>query len=152
MPTIRSERKRRCDGIGRRLNRHINQKHTNGLDELRRERQALKTKADRVADAIAEFGHSPILLTKLSEVDAQINEVDRRMDEHKPVDLTATVAEMREFVIRNVMQLRTLLHEDASKSKAAFVRHIGRLTLTPKQTQDGPIYEVAGAWTLLNRE
>ena len=102
-----------------------------------------------MADAIAEFGHSPILLTKLSEVDAQINEVDRRMDEHKPVDLTATVAEMREFVIRNVMQLRTLLHEDASKSKAAFVRHIGRLTLTPKQTQDGPIYEVSGAVDLL---
>ena len=52
-----------------------------GLDELRRERQNLRAKADRLADAIAEMGHSPALLAKLGEVDAQIAAVDRRMDE-----------------------------------------------------------------------
>jgi site-specific DNA recombinase len=57
------------------------QRHTTGLDELRRERQSLKAKADRVVDAIAEVGHSPALLAKLGEVDAQIAAVDRRIDE-----------------------------------------------------------------------
>jgi hypothetical protein len=103
-----------------------------------------------VADAIAEFGHSPALLAKLGEVDTQIENVEHRINEQKPVDLTATVAETREFVLRNVKQLRTLLREDASTSKAALARHIGQLTLTPKQTPKGPIYEVNGALDLLN--
>ena len=115
------------------------QRHTTGLDELRRERQNLRAKADRVADAIAEVGHSPALLAKLGEMDAQIAAVDRRIDEQRPVNLAATVAEMREFVFKNVMQLRTLLREDAgksnaTKSKAALARHIGQLTLTPRET------------------
>ena len=52
--------------------------------------------ARRLANAIAEMGHSPSLPAKLGEVDEQIIAVDRRMDQQKPIDLTATVAEMRE--------------------------------------------------------
>jgi site-specific DNA recombinase len=121
-----------------------------GLDELQRERQNLKAKADRLANAIAETGHSPSLLAKLGEVDGQIAAVDRRMDEQKPVDLTATVAEMREFVLRNILELRTLLRDDPVKSKAALARHIGPLKLIPKETEQGPVYEVDGALKLLN--
>jgi hypothetical protein len=47
-----------------------------GIDELRRERLNLKARADRVADAIAEFGHSPARLAKLVEIDVQISAVD----------------------------------------------------------------------------
>jgi hypothetical protein len=126
------------------------QKHTTGLDELKRERQGLEGKADRLADAVAEMGHSPALLAKLREVDDQIAVLDQRINEHKPLDLTTTVAEMREFVLQNVMQLRSLLREDASKSKAALARHIGQLKLTRRETQDGPQYEVSGAVELLN--
>lgn len=39
------------------------------------------------------------------------------------------------------LDLRTLLREDASKSKAALARHIGQLKLTPKETEKGPVYE-----------
>ena len=87
--------------------------------------------------AIAQMGHSPAPLAKLGEVDARFAAVDRRMDEQKPVDLTATVAEIREFVFRNVMDLRTLLRQDASRSKAALARRIGRLKLTLKETEKG---------------
>jgi site-specific DNA recombinase len=128
------------------------QRHTTGLDDLRRERQSLRAKADRVTDAIAEVGHSPALLAKLGEVDAQIAAVDRRIDEQRPINLTVTVAEMREFVFKNVLQLRSLLHEDATKSKAVLARYIGQLKLTPKQSENGPVYEVDGAVDLLNSE
>jgi site-specific DNA recombinase len=126
------------------------QRGATSLDELLRERQGLKAKADRLANAIAEMGHSPSLLAKLGEVDAQIAAVDRRMDAQKPVDLTATVAEMREFVSRNILELRTLLREDPVKSKTALARHIGQLKLTPKETEKGPVYELDGALDLLN--
>jgi hypothetical protein len=38
------------------------QREAMGLEELRRERQKLKAKAERLESAIAEMGHSPSLL------------------------------------------------------------------------------------------
>ena len=116
---------------------------------MRRERQQLKIKADRVADAIADAGHSPVLLSKLAAIEAQIADVDRRMDACKPLDLSATIGEVREFVYTNVMQLQKLLHDDAEKSKPILARHIGQLTLSPKKTPAGPVYEVSGGLDLL---
>jgi hypothetical protein len=66
------------------------------------------------------MGHSPALLEKLGEVDAQIAAVDRRMDDLKPLHLTATIAEMREFVVRNIMDLRTLLRGDVHYGRFQF--------------------------------
>src|SRR5258706_5030096 len=74
----------------------------------------------------------------------KLRKVDRRMEQHKPMDVSVTLEEIRDFVYRNVMQLRGLLHEDASRSKAALSRHIGQLVLIPKQTTSGPIYAVSG--------
>jgi hypothetical protein len=104
-----------------------------------------------MADAIREVAHSPALLAKLGEVDAQIAAVDRRI-EQRPMNLAGTVTEMREFVFKNVMKLQTLLRNDASKSKAALARHIGQLTLTPRETPKGPVYEVNGALDVLDDE
>ena len=120
-----------------------------GLDDLRRERQQLQTKANHLADAIAEAGHSPVMLAKLASLEAQIAEVDRRMDAGKPRDLSAAVGEVRAFVYKNVLQLRELLHADAEKSKPILARHIGQLILNPKETPEGPVYEVSGEMDLL---
>jgi site-specific DNA recombinase len=120
------------------------QRQTTGLEDLRRERRLLQARAQRLADAVAEAGHSPILLAKLAQLEAQVTEVDRRMEEYRPMDVSATLEEIRDFVYRNVMQLRGLLHEDASRSKAALSRHIGQLVLIPSQTPSGPIYEATG--------
>jgi hypothetical protein len=51
---------------------------------------------------------------------------------------------------RNILELRTLLREDPVKSKVVLARHIGQLKLTPKASEEGPVYEVDGALDLLN--
>lgn len=48
-----------------------------------------------------------------------------------------------------VRQLRRLLHDDAEKSKPLLSRHIGQLILNPKETPEGPVYEVSGDMDLL---
>ena len=40
-----------------------------------------------------------------------------KIENHKPMNISATVAEIRDFVYSNVMNLRGLLHEDAAKAK-----------------------------------
>jgi hypothetical protein len=69
-----------------------------------------------------------------------------------PSTWQTTIGEIRDFVSRNLINLNGLLHEDGSRSKAAFARHIGQLVLKPKQTPSGPIYEVSGGLNLLAGE
>src|SRR5262252_2051732 len=50
----------------------------------------------RLADAIAEAGHSPVMLSKLASLEARIADLDRLMDACKPRDFSAAVAGARE--------------------------------------------------------
>ena len=76
--------------------------------------------------------------------------MDRRIEAQRPVNLSARADEIREFVYRNVMDLRELLHQDPSRSKAALSQYIGQLVLTPTETPSGPVYEVSdGGMNLL---
>jgi site-specific DNA recombinase len=128
------------------------QRQTQGLEGLRRERMQLKAKAQRLVDAVAAAGHSPALLSSLAQVEGQLADVDVKIENHKPINISATLAEIRDFVYSNVLNLRGLLHEDASKSKLAVARHIGQLVLKPKQTPTGPVYEVSGGVNLLAQD
>ena len=56
--------------------------------EQRHLREQLQTKAQRLADAVAEAGHSPALLAKLRTIEAQIAEVDRQATFSKPKELS----------------------------------------------------------------
>jgi hypothetical protein len=60
------------------------QRQTTGLEEIRRERRQLQTKAQRLTDAIADAGHSPALLSKLGEVEARIAEPVYRFSKRYP--------------------------------------------------------------------
>ena len=125
------------------------QKHATGLDDLRRERRQIQEKAKRISEAIADAGHSPTLLSTLATLEGNIAELDSRIEAHHPVDITAAVREVREFVYSSVLQVRNLLRGDASTAKTALAKHLGQLVLHPKQTPAGPVYEVAGGFDLL---
>jgi hypothetical protein len=125
------------------------QRQATGLDEFRRQRSELQLKAERLTTAIADSGHSPALLSKLAEIEGQIAQVNRREEAARPVNLSAAVGEVREFVYTQVMQLRELFQQDATGSKAILARHIGQLVLIPKPNPTGPIYEVTGGFDLL---
>jgi site-specific DNA recombinase len=128
------------------------ERQATGLAEIRHERRQLQNQIERLTDAIVAAGHSPALLSKLGEAEAKIAELDRRIEECKPIDIATTVDEMRDFVSRNLINLKGLLNQNASKAKTAFARHIGQLILNPKQTPSGPVYEVTGGLNLLAGE
>jgi len=88
------------------------QKEAIGVEDLRKERRTLQDKAERLADAVAEAGHSTALLSKLAEVEAGIADLDQRMTPPKTVNI-------RTFVSRKLLQIRDLLQGDASRAKAA---------------------------------
>jgi site-specific DNA recombinase len=112
-------------------------------------REKLQAQAQRLADAIAEDGHSPTLLAKLSTIEAQIAEIDRQPTFSKPKELSAVLDQARQFVYTTVLQLKERFRGDATALKAVMAHHIGQLTLIPKQTPQGGVYEVSGGMELL---
>jgi len=96
------------------------QRQNVGLEDLRRERVLLKATAQRLVEAVAATGHSPALLSNLAANEGQIADLDRRIEAFKPMNVVTSLTEIRDFVNRNVMNLRGLLHEDASRVSCGF--------------------------------
>jgi site-specific DNA recombinase len=123
--------------------------HSSALSTLQAERDELQGQAKRLAEAIAAAGHSPTLLSHLASVEAQLAHAGQRIEAQRPVDLSATVGEIQDFVMKNVMQLRTLLHGDAQIARAALMKHVKKLVLTPEERPSGPVFAVSGGLELL---
>jgi hypothetical protein len=112
-------------------------------------REQLQAKAQRLADAVAEAGHSPTLLANLRTIEAQIAEFDRQAIFSRPKELSVVLNQAREFVYTTILQLKELFRGEASALKAVLAQHIGQLTLIPKHTPQGAVYEVSGGMELV---
>jgi site-specific DNA recombinase len=125
-------------------------KHPSNIVGLQNERvKLLQAKADRLGAAIADAGHSPTLLSSLAAVESQLDLLDQQIKAHRPVVLEFTLAEVEEFVSKNLLQLRSLLASDPTAAKTALGQHIKTLVLTPRQMATGPVFEVSSAFDLL---
>src|SRR5262249_438314 len=121
-----------------------------GLVALHRKREQLQDQASRLAQAIAVAGHSPTLLSHLASAETQLSSVTQQIAAYKPVNLSAPIEEVRNFVMRNILELRTLLRQDAQRARAALMKHLKELILMPKDTPTGPVFEVSGGVEMAN--
>ena len=114
------------------------------LAVLHKKRDDLQAQAGRLADAIADAGHSPALLSRLTTAEADLSRVEKEIAAYRPVDVAASVEEIQDFVTTHVMQLRSLLRRDAPTAKAALMKHIKQLVLTPEDRPAGRVFTVSG--------
>ena len=120
-----------------------------GFNKLKADRDERRAEAQRIGKAIAAAGHSPTLLKMLAEVEAKVQDADRRIEVHKAPDIKTSVAEVREYVTKALLDLRSLLHTVVHKAKLKLAQHLVELVLTPRETETGRVYEVTGNWRLL---
>jgi site-specific DNA recombinase len=123
--------------------------HSSPVKDLHQERLRLGAQAQRIAEAIAQTGHSPTLLTHLASIESQLARVHQRIEAHQPVEVDPTMEEIREFVSKNLMQLRAVLCDDPNMTRAALSKHISQLVLTPRKMPSGPVFEVSGSFDVL---
>jgi hypothetical protein len=94
-------------------------------------------------------GHYPALLAKLAETEKKITEIEAQIQTLIPPNIKASVSELRAYVACALLNLCSLLQENIHLAKAELVKHVRELVLSPKQTQEGAVYEVTGDWKLL---
>jgi hypothetical protein len=105
----------------------------------------LKSKAANVAEAIAAIGHSPSLLAQLATIEAEIGKLDEQLATlNQPQEISTSLEELRTFFSERALELRTVLRADVDRAREALAKHIKKLVLTPKDTPQGPVFEVSG--------
>ena len=110
------------------------------------EQRELQGQAHRLSDAIAAAGHSPSLLSHLASVEARLARVQQQIEACNPTNLMVTAAEARSFVMANVMNLRSRLHEgQPARARTALMKHVKQLVLTPEERPTGQVYAVSGS-------
>lgn len=128
------------------------EKHSTESLKLQQQKTALQDEAANIVAAIGQMGHSPTLLSRLAALEREIVLTSQRIDEHKAPEISVRVEEIRRFVANNLADIRGLLKDQPAKVKQELTKQIGSLTLMPKTTPNGSIYEVSGNWNLLPSE
>ena len=124
-------------------------------DGLKKERAKLAAQAKNITDAIKDNGHhqSPTLLSELMKIESRIEAIDQRLNQSNNIpELTLTTDELRAFVYKEAENLKALLQGDRFLAKQEIAKRIGRVVLTPKETDTGRICEVSGDIHLLARD
>ena len=59
---------------------------------------------------------------------------------------------MRDFVLKNVLHLHTLLRGDVTRARLALMTHVTQIVLTPRERPSGPVFEVSGSFDPLGNK
>jgi DNA invertase Pin-like site-specific DNA recombinase len=113
--------------------------------QLKEELAGLKKEQENLVDGIAKHGFSPALSARLGTVESRIAQIQRLRDAGvEPKAPEFTTEEIREFVQRKSQEFANILAGDTAIAREQLRQRITKLVLTPKQTQDGSVFEVTG--------
>lgn len=113
--------------------------------QLKEELAGLEKEQENPVDGIAKHGFSHALSSRLATVESRIAQIQRLRDAGvEPKVPEFTTEEIRDFVQRKSQEFGNLLAGDAATAREQLRKRITKLVLTPKQTPDGPVFEVTG--------
>jgi hypothetical protein len=105
----------------------------------------LKARANNLGNAIAQMGHSAPLLQQLATLESEIQKNDERLSvANQPLDLAFSLESIRDFVSDKALDLQATFNAEPGKAKEILAAYIEQLILTPRNTEDGMVYDVSG--------
>jgi site-specific DNA recombinase len=120
-------------------------KAADAVTALQNQRRELKARANNLGEAIAQMGYSATLLQQLATLELEIQRIDERLAvANQPLDLAFSLESIRDFVSDKAMDFSAGFDSEPAKAKEILARHIDRLILTPRQAEDGMLYDVSG--------
>ena len=118
------------------------------MSRLRVERDQHRAEAQRFGRAIGSSGHSPTLLSMLAKSENNA-ELDMRIEAQRPPDIKTSTQEIRDYVLKSALDLKSLLKTVTQKTKVKLAQHVKELVLTRSKKDDEDVYEVSGDWEFL---
>ena len=119
-------------------------------EALLSERQALTRRIENLAMAIADHGHSAILLAQLAQLESKASQLDELLKEQPPAPPPISSQEIDRFLRGALEDLSAVLRSDPIVAKQELQKRLGNLIMTPVIHNGLPAYEVTGNLTLLS--
>ena len=118
--------------------------------KLEAEHSELEKQARHLVDAIAQHGYSPFLSAQLARAESRLAEIERLLTAKPAAKLpTFTDEQIRQFLQKECKDFCELLKGDPETARGEIQKRIKKLVVTPRETPNGTVLEVAGDIDLL---
>ena len=115
---------------------------------LEKRRAVVQGQIQRLTDAIADAGHSEAILARLRNAEDDLRSIEERLAGAGPT--VVSTAELRDFALRRMTDVASLVRQDIPHARAALQKHVPRLVLTPTHHAGKDVFDVSGGVELSN--
>jgi hypothetical protein len=121
-----------------------------GLDRERKtgRKKELQEQLQRLAEAVAQTGHSTSLLQAIAEREQEFAEIEKSLCQ-EGANGRSSAEEMREFAVTRLSALPGLLSSDVARARSELARHIDFVKMTPTEEDGNRRYVCEGDWNLI---
>jgi hypothetical protein len=113
------------------------------------EPRKVQAELSRLVAAIADGGHSTLLIEAIEQREQQLRTIDERLDACGTGLQNVQPADVTDFVKNRLAALCELLNSDVTRARAEILRPVSKIRLIPGQTDNGSGYVATGEWNLL---
>jgi len=113
------------------------------------QKQKVQAELSRLVAAVADSGHSTILIEAIDQREQELRSIDERLSAWGPGLQQVQPSDVTEFVKHRLARLCDLLNSDVTQARAELLRHVSEIRLKPKRTETGSEYVAEGEWNLL---
>ena len=116
---------------------------------MRQRASQLQREIANLAATAAQCGPTPALVNEINARQRELDEITRQLLSTEPDSISGEVSRIRQFVTRQVGDIRHLLKVDVQKAKAALEKHVTSIRMVPQVEGEKGHYVAEGKWNLL---
>jgi archaellum component FlaC len=126
-----------------------------GLDDqvgrMRQRAEQLQHEIRNLASTAALCGPTPALVREINTRQQELDDITRQILSSEPDTVSAEIGRIRQFVTRQLGDIRQLLSADVQKAKTELAKHVTAIRMVPQGEGKTGFYVAEGEWDLLGR-
>ena len=129
------------------------QSSLDGLDSkigrMRQRAEELKREIGNLVVNLAGCGHAPAVVEAINSRQQELDDITRQLLTTEPDSITAEIGRIRQFVSRQLGDIRQLLKVDVQQAKAVLEKYVTSIRMVPQLEGKKGHYVAEGEWNLL---
>ncbi len=121
----------------------------NKIGRMRRRSEQLQHEIGNLASTAAQCGPTPALVKEINTRQQELDDITRQLLSAEPDSVSAEIGRIRQFVTRQLGDIRQLLKVDVQKAKAELEKHVTSIRMVPQVEGKKGHYIAEGEWDLL---
>ena len=109
----------------------------------------LKTEIESAVANLVACKNNPALVQLINTRQQELDDITRQLLSAEPDSISAEIGRIRQFVTRQLGDIRELLKVDVPKAKAELEKHVAEIRMVPQTEGKKGHYIAEGEWNLL---